>query len=245
VAIGGDGEIGPGLRLGASLGTSATEEEVAGDVSEALAEGVLATVYTTINKGRGFISAAAGGGYQRLDLSRLASIGSALATAEAETDGWVMQGSLQAGMLFELDGGMTVSPKASAAYVHQWIESYSESGAGAGNVSIEDHDTGALRLKVQVEAGRSFELSGMGVDPRASLGIVSDLSDGGFAAGSFSNTGLTFDLALNDRNSVRAVGGAGVGLTLLNGITANLAYDGEFSDRSTAHAVSGGFQIVW
>ena len=84
-----------------------------------------------------------------------------------------------------------------------------------------------------------------GVDPQARIGIVSDLYDGGSAAGSFSNTGLTFDLALNDRNSVRAVAGAGVGLTLLNGITANLAYDGEFSDESTAHAVSGGFQIVW
>jgi hypothetical protein len=53
-AVGGDAEVGRDLRFGASLGASLTEEELAGAVSEASANGLFATLYSSLEKGRGF-----------------------------------------------------------------------------------------------------------------------------------------------------------------------------------------------
>jgi DNA invertase Pin-like site-specific DNA recombinase len=53
-AVGGDGRGRAGFAVGASLGASLTEEELAGAVSEASANGLFATLYSSLEKGRGF-----------------------------------------------------------------------------------------------------------------------------------------------------------------------------------------------
>jgi uncharacterized protein with beta-barrel porin domain len=244
-ALGAEGEIMPGLRLGAGLGASFTEEVVAGEVSETSADGLFATLYSTLNQGRGFATAALGLGNQHFDLSRQALVGGTMLTADALTEGWLIGGSLQVGMRFELREGFVVTPSGSLSYFHQWIGDYEESGAGAGNVRIDDHDTGALRLKAQLEAGRGYAVNDLLIEPHAKLGVVQDLNDGGVAGGQFSSLDYGFELQLDHEARLRTLTGTGIKVTFGRRMTAHLSYEGEFSGEGTVHALTGGARIIW
>jgi hypothetical protein len=67
-----------------------------------------------------------------------------------------------------------------------------------GNVRIDDHDTGALRLKAQLETGRSYAVNDLVIEPHAKVGVVQDLNDGGAAGGQFSSSGYGFEIQLDD-----------------------------------------------
>jgi hypothetical protein len=77
-AIGGDGEVAEGLRLGGFIGTTMGEEEVASKGGGSTSQGLLGMVYGTVRKAGAFLSAAMGGGYQTYELSRKASVAGTL-----------------------------------------------------------------------------------------------------------------------------------------------------------------------
>jgi uncharacterized protein with beta-barrel porin domain len=245
IAFGADGELTPGLRLGASLGRSFTDEVLAEDVSETSASGVLATLHAALERKRGFATATLGLGHQTSDLSRLASVTGTLMTAEASTDGWLLGGRLEVGLRFEPSEGFMVTPSGSLSYLHQWIDGYDESGAAAGNVEMGEHDTGALRLRAKVEADRRLAFDELTIEPHVKIGIAQDLNDGGTAEGQFSSSGYEFELRLDDNSHVRALAGTGVKMALGTRIIAQLCYEGEFSDEKTVHAIVGGARIIW
>jgi uncharacterized protein with beta-barrel porin domain len=244
-AFGADAELAPGVRLGASLGASFTSEVLAQEVSEASGQGIIALLYTALQRGRGFAAAALGLGNQTFNLSRQASVAGTTMIADASTDGRVLGGSLQIGMRFESNEGVIVMPSGALSYLHQWIDDYRENGAATGNVQMEEHHTGALRLKAGIEAGRRFSLDEFIVEPHAEMGVSQDLNDGGAARGQFSSSGYQFELQLDDRARPRALAGIGINLALGENIRAHVSYEGEFSRESTAHTVMGGARIIW
>jgi uncharacterized protein with beta-barrel porin domain len=256
-ALGGDMEIAKGLRIGASLGYSNTEETVSHDAADADINSGLAALYAHYQQGRFFLTGAVSGGWQSFDLSRKVNsdtrtvngagvpIGSAETDeADATTHGWLFGSSLQAGARFSFPHGWLLTPSAGIAYQHQWVNGYGEHGAGAGDVSIADHQADALRLKAQLVLSQDYQLTGYTVTPHVKVGVQQQYNLGGNTGGSFSD-GSDFTLALTDNSRTIGLVGVGVQVAFENGLATYVDYDGAMASGRTVHSVTGGLRYSW
>jgi uncharacterized protein with beta-barrel porin domain len=243
IAFGAEGEDRNGWRFGTSLGLGDSTVAVEGENGTSSLQSVMAGMYGTFQNNGAFMAAALGGGRQLVDLFRATRMSGTVVEAEADTAGWQVGGSLTAGFEIDLDGGWTITPRASMSYLHQWLESYEEEIA-TYEASIDAHDTGLLRLKAEVEARRHHIVGDMDWSPRAKLGLINDIGRGGTAKGAFS-TGAEFELALNEDSRLSAVGGLGIDLNLGDHVKGQLLYEGEASAAGSAHAIMGSLKLTW
>lgn len=244
-AVGGDLEVAPGLKVGASLGYSNTEEDVSHDAASADINGGLAALYASYQRGRFFVTGALSGGWQSFDLDRSVTGPGGTNDATASTNGWLVGTSLQAGMKFNFPNGWLLTPSAGIAWQHQWIDGYSEHGAGIGDVSVGNHQADALRLKAQLELSQTYHpTETMSVSPHLKVGVAEQKNFGGTAPGSFSD-GTNFDLALADNSRTIGLAGVGVDVAFANGLTTFVDYDGQLAAGRNVNAVIGGLRYSW
>lgn len=242
-ALGGDIEIADGLALGASLGYANTFSKLDAGGGSADIDGEFLAVYADYELGRFFLNGALSGGLQQLDLSRKVAGNGGTETARAETDGWQAGGALQAGMKFDFPGGWRLMPSAGAAYQHQSISGYQEKGAGNGNVDIGDQDSDALLLTAQFDVARTLPFEDFTLVPYFRMGAVEQINFGDDVTGSFAN-GTDFNLALQDGDHAAALLGAGLDIAFMDGITANIAYQAQYSTQSD-HTITAGVALKW
>jgi uncharacterized protein with beta-barrel porin domain len=184
-AVGGDLEVAKGLRIGASLGYSNTEETVDRQAADADINSGLAALYAHYQQGRFFLTGAVSGGWQSFDQSRNVATGSGTDEADSSTHGWLFGSSVQAGARFNFPQGWQLTPSAGIAYQHQWVNGYHEHGAGSSDVSIASHQADALRLKAQLVLSQAYQLTGYTITPHVKLGVQQQYNLGGTADGSF------------------------------------------------------------
>lgn len=239
-ALGGDMEVGRGLRLGASLGYSNTEDTVSQQAADSDIDTGLAALYADYQHGPFFVTAAFSGGWQSFDLSRQVSGGE----ADAVTHGWLFGSALQAGAQLRFPQGWKLTPSAGIAYQHQWVDGYAEHGGGASDVTIRRHQADALRLTAQLTLSQDYQLTGYTVTPHAKLGIRQQYNLGGHADGGFSD-GSDFTLALQDASRTVGLIGVGADIAFENGLSTFINYDGAFAASGTIHAVTGGLRYSW
>ena len=242
-AFGGDIEIADGLALGASLGYANTFSKLNAGGGSADIDGEFMALYADYELGRFFLNGALSGGLQQLDLSRKVAGNGGTQTARAETDGWQAGGALQAGMKFDFPGGWRLMPSAGAAYQHQSISGYQEKGAGNGNVDIGDQDSDALLLTAQFDVARTLPFEDFTLVPYFRMGAIEQINFGDDVAGSFAN-GSDFTLALQDGDHAAALLGAGLDIAFTDGITANIAYQAQYSTQSD-HTITAGVALKW
>ena len=184
-AIGGDGEVADGFRLGGSIGTTLGDEEIASKGGGGTSEGILGMLYGTVRRAGAFLSAAVDGGFQRYDLTRKASVMGALITAQADTEGVQFGGRVETGAEIGLPKDWVLTPRASALYIHHRIDGYRESGDDGGTVAMDDHNTGSLRLKAEVAAAQRYETDSVVYRPHVKIGVLADITPGNEVEGSF------------------------------------------------------------
>jgi outer membrane autotransporter protein len=243
-ALGGDLELGSGFTLGGSLGYAATKSEVDHNAAEANIDGEFAAIYATYETGDFFVTGIASGGVQQFDLERQVASAGGTDTARADTDGFLVGGSLQAGFRLDFPGAWRLTPSAGVAYQYQSVDGYSEHGAGAGNVDVGDQDSDAIRVNAQLNVARTIAYDEFSLIPHIRLGIAGQFNNGDDVAGGFS-TGDSFTLAQQDGNRVMGLGGAGLDIAFLNGVTASIDYDGQFSKDGDQNAVIAGVKLEW
>jgi uncharacterized protein with beta-barrel porin domain len=242
-AVGGDMEVAKGLRIGASLGYSNTETDLSQQAANADIDSGLAALYANYRQGSFFVTGAVSGGWQSFDLSRRVK-STQIDEADATTHGWLFGSSLQAGARFSFPHGWLLTPSAGIAYQHQWINGYGEHGAGAGDVSIADHQADALRLRAQLVLSQAYQLTGYSITPHLKLGVQQQYNFGGNAGGSFSD-GSDFSLALADNSRTIGLVGLGAEVAFDNGLATYVDYDGALASGRTVHAVTGGLRYSW
>jgi outer membrane lipase/esterase len=244
-AIGGDGEVAEGFRLGASIGTTFGEEEVASKGGGSTSQGVLGMLYGTIRRAGSFLSAAIGGGYQTYALTRKASVSGTLMTAEADTEGLQFGGRIEAGAEIGLPKDWSLTPRASALYVHHRIEGYDESGAEVGNVAMDDHNTGSLRLKAELTASQKYAADSVVYRPHMKIGVLEDIMPGNDVQGYFLDSGTPFEMPLTKGKRSRALAGIGLEASFAGGSTAELSYEAEAGSDSVTHALMATLKLDW
>ncbi len=121
-AFGGDIGLGNGFTLGGSLGYANTKSEVDHNAAEAEIDGGFAALYVTYETGDFFVTGIASGGLQQFDLERRVAVAGGTDTARADTDGFLVGGSLQAGFRLDLAGAWRLTPSAGVAYQYQSVD---------------------------------------------------------------------------------------------------------------------------
>ena len=190
------------------------------------------------------MTGALSGGWQGYELSRTVVVDGLQRTARGSPDGWVLGASLQTGMCVCGTDGWSFVPSLGVAYQHQWIDAYSEQGAGAAGVSMNGQGSDAVRLRAQAWVGKDLVAEDLVVTPHVSLGVIQQLTWGGTAGGRFA-TGEGFGLAPIDGDRTIGDLGAGVNLALRNGVTLYVEYNGQVWGGGYDNAAIGGVRVTW
>jgi len=154
-----------------------------------------------------------------------------------------MGAALQTGVNLKGDAGWSMIPSASLAYLHQWVDGYREK-IGSASAAIDDHDTGLLRLRADLELRHVSRQEDVVYTPHLKLGVVDDIANGGTATGAFSS-GTAFELPLTGTDKLRGLAGIGLDARFANGSVASIDYEGEASRNSVAHALTVEVKLYW
>ncbi len=242
-AAGWEAKAAKGISLGVSLGLSSSEVEVSDSASASSSRNVMGALSASFEQAGAFLNTAFGAGTQSLDSLHTAAVGTERLSVETDTNAWLMGAALQAGVEMNVAGGWSIVPSVSLAYLHQWVEGYEEQ-IGSASAVIDTHDAGLLRLRGNLELRHFGRQDGIVYTPNLKLGVVDDIASGGVATGAFSS-GTPFELSLSSTDKLRALGGIGLEAQFANGSNARLAYEGEASTSSLAHALTLEVKLYW
>jgi fibronectin-binding autotransporter adhesin len=187
--------------------------------------------------------------YQDLDIDRRVLSGGALANANGSPKAWVGGIGIGAAHPVALDGGFTLTPRANLGWQHLAREGYTESGGGLAAVSIDDMEADAVRGEVGADLSLNIHdpYASWTIRPRLSAALARDWRLGDdTASGTFSTSGAGFTAALDTRDQTYLAVGAGVDMSLGNGVTAFASYEGSVGgDVETRGGVRLGARIEW
>ncbi|MBD3894568.1 autotransporter outer membrane beta-barrel domain-containing protein [Halomonas sp. ML-15] len=159
-------------------------------------------------------------------------------TARADYDSRQRGVRAGAGYALALDDATTLTPRFSMDYSHLKLDAYSETGAGAMNLSLDEQRVERFELGVQAELGRLTQVNGLMVEPRLTLGIFHDLqgqANSNLAAFAFAPED-TFVVQGGDVDKTRYTAGVGVDVYSEGGFTTSLDLSHGWTDSMTANA---------
>lgn len=246
-AVGYERLVGPDLRLGVLAGGSTNKTNLHFNAGSTGTDTVFGGAYGRKMWGGTFLDLSVIGG--NLDNTSVRNIGGGLAfaTATASYGGWFVNPALMFGRRFDVDGrGLTITPAVKVRYVAAHFGGYTETGAGAANVSAAGRDFQAWEERAELTLANTARLaSGHRVTARVSVGALAQQR----SAGGLANVvllGQTFVAATPERGSVAgAYSSAGLDWQMGH---VTLFAQGEATytnDVSRTYAGKGGARVSW
>lgn len=144
LAVGADTAFSDSIRAGLALSYARTgidgRDGARGDSTDI--DGGYANLYLQYEGRPVYVVAQVGGGFSGYDGRRY--IATTNQTADADYRGWQVGARVDAGVPLAVGGNWQVTPMAGLAYLHSHTGSYTESGAGALNLGVDDAENNAL-----------------------------------------------------------------------------------------------------
>ena len=248
-AFGGNVMEAGGMTLGLAGGYVDSDAVTTGGGTTTKIKGYHAAAYASYGMGATTLTGAVTAAYQDQDISRNVLSGGVIVGADSAPKAWLVGAGFGIGHAIPLEGGFTLTPKASLGWQHMTRDSLTESGGGLGGISVGEITTDTMRG----QAGA--ELSLMVRDPNAMWSVRPSIHAGvaqewrggdDNTRGTFTATGAAFNAALDTRDQTYLAVGAGVDMTLGGGVTGFLAYDGGFGgDAEKSGGVRLGARFEW
>lgn len=183
------------------------------------------------------LAATAFGGYGWADTQRVIGFGG-LGTAESSHGQWFAGTQVRLSQLFERIGGVYAKPMIDLNVTRIETEAFTETGAGAANLSVEGEVHAIYSASPALELGMQIRSGALTFRPYARVGAT-------FFAGAAYDTTASFVSAPGSVFTVESVFdtryvdiAAGVDVLSASGVDVKLTYDGRFSENSEMH--SGG-----
>jgi len=144
VAMGADARVAEQVRVGLALTYLASHIDGRGGSSgdRTSAKGGNLSLYAQYEGKPFYVVGQLNAGVSGYDSRRY--IGLTGQAADADYRGWQIGARVDAGMPLALGGGWQATPMAGLAYVHSRVDGYTESGAGALNLSVDESRNNAL-----------------------------------------------------------------------------------------------------
>jgi uncharacterized protein with beta-barrel porin domain len=210
--------------------------------SESSSDGYHAAAYGTYSFGGTVLTAAVTAAYQDQDVSRKVLVGGVVSKASGSPEAWLGGAGVGVAHAIPLGQAFTLTPRANIGWLHLNRDGYTESGGGAAAVSLEDISTDTVRG----QAGAELSLlvkdpnAAWSVRPKIHAALAQEWRDGDSnATGTFASGGA-FSAPLDNRDQTYLAVGAGVDMTVGQGVTAFASYEGGFGGNVEK---SGGFRL--
>ena len=233
------------VRFGFGIGFSETRTSSAGNRTSAT--GLHALAYGGLTMDRWFAEGSAG--LSRFDTSTTRSgivgtgggaTGLSGSAKSIDVGAW---GNLRAGMALAT-AHMDIQPYAQARLVHQWLDGFSETGAGAFALTAPSATTSQTDLGVGIRlAGKAMTMSFGDVSPVLDLSYARAV---GSLGDSRATTMLGSPVSAGSMGIGRDIARLSAGLSYASSserVSATLGYSGEYRARATSHALNAGLSV--
>ncbi|MBB6249715.1 autotransporter outer membrane beta-barrel domain-containing protein [Nitrospirillum iridis] len=238
--FGGDRTVAPGVTLGLA-GTLL--QSTSGGSNETSSYGLSA--YGNADLGDGlFVAGNAGYTYDRYDTARTMGFGGLSRTAFGHTTGDELGAGVTAGYRMRVSN-LTLEPQAGIQWLRVGRDGFTETGAGALNLVLQDLDATALQSSVGARASGSWKTDGGTViTPTVRASWLHDFRDRALTSQA-AFAGTTFAVTGPDTGANAL--GIGGGLTLQQSDNLNLYanYDGTLRRHETDHVFTAGLRLSW
>ena len=241
-AIGADVAVAEGLLLGLAGGYSDTDLDFDGG-NDLDYEGFQVAAYGSFSPGPWYLDGMVSYAWYDND-SRRATIGG---TAKGDYDSEVFTTYAETGYAFEIEQ-FTVTPFAGIGYAHADTDSFTESGAGAFDLSVDDADAESLTSTLGVDFSARLKMSWEVVlIPELRLGWEHEYLDDQQSVGMHfaGMPASSYNVLSSEVADDSAVVGAGFTLEMGDVWQVFLDYDGKLNEDYSQHAVSGGVKLTW
>lgn len=232
---GADYRVVDSFRVGAALSYGKNESDIDDNRGELDASGLSLMGYASYGEQTGFYADVAGGHtWIDFDNDRKIVIGALSRLAQSETDGKQWSFAARIGYNLDLDP-VIIGPSVEYHFYDLDVDGYSETGAGALNMTIDDMEFKSQTIWLGAKASMPI-VSGNGViEPHASVHWVKELDDEGFLVGTrFTEGVLPFFTPVDARDKEYARANIGVigNFTTSSGLPVELSinYDGTFGN---------------
>ncbi len=169
------------------------------------------TVYGTYNSGNNFLEAQFGLAYNDYAGNRYISVGAVDRQANADYDGYQVLTKFELGRDLILPNEFKFTPSLGLAWTHVEINDYTETGAGASNLIVNDQDYDILNLSLREELRRTWDINEASLTPEIHLGYNYEAIDDQIqTVAAFTGGGNTFQSTGFDPANHSATGGAGI-----------------------------------
>ncbi len=248
-AFGGDVWQSGSLTLGLAAGYIDSDVNTVGGGTKTGIKGYNAALYGAYGFGNTFATSAVTVAWQDQDVKRNVLSGGAIVSANSSPNAFATGVGFSIGHVIPVQGAWTLTPKVSVGWQHVTRDAYSETGGGLGAMSVNEVTSDTLRAQVGAELALTIKApdAKWTVRPALRAAIARETRSGDdMATGTFITSGAAFGANLDNRNQTYLAVGAGVDVTVGNGITAFVNYDGGFGgDAEKSGAVRLGARLEW
>ncbi|MEA1650174.1 autotransporter domain-containing protein [Nitrospirillum sp. BR 11164] len=238
--FGGDRTVAPGVTVGLA---GVLLQSTSGGSNETSSYGLSA--YGNVDLGDGlFVTGNAGYTYDQYDTARTMGFGGLSRTAFGHTTGDELSAGVTAGYRVRVSN-LTLEPQAGIQWLKVGRDGFTETGAGALDLVLQDLDATALQSNVGGRASASWKTDGGTViTPAIRAAWLHDFRDRALTSQA-ALAGTTF--AVTGPGTGANALGIGGGLTLQEGNNLNLYanYDGTLRRHETDHVFTAGFRLSW
>ena len=232
------------LRAGVSAGYARSEVTGNQSTGSITADSYHLGVYAAYTPGAPFVDGDLGVTYNRFGTRRDIAFGTLARTATGKTSGFDAGAGVTAGYRLEA-GAYTLEPSLSLRYDAVTTNDYTESGAGALNLSVKGGVRHAVRGGLGGRVTRTVVLGdGLRAEPELRARWEHDVLDRSNLTGqSLNGSGFSQTAARPGRDA--AVLGTGIAAVLDNNLRLYASYDAEVRANQTGHTLTAGLRYNW
>ncbi len=229
-----------GILAGLSIGYSKSKADVDARLTEVEGDTFRLSAFGGANIGDGYVAGALSYAFTDFDGQRVITLLSSTALSNFDAD--EITGYVEGGYAFNAIGELIVEPAISVRYTNFQADGYTETGAGAANLTVSDRETNSISGSVGARLRQEVELdTGLRLTPefRTFLNHEFDETErvinAALAGGSFTVQGTKAP------RTTATVGG-GISVMLADRAKLFVNYDAELAERLTEQTVAGTLQ---
>jgi outer membrane autotransporter protein len=237
VTFGMDHKVTDTVRVGGALSYAKTDVDGndAGN-SQTDVDSYQVAVYGSYEPGVYFVEGQLGYSFNNVDSTRELTFGGLNRTAKGSYDVDQYTASVAAGLPMKSDG-FTITPKAGLFYSYSNGDSYTETGAGGLNLTVDTGSTSVLEGSLGGSVAYDYKVDGGMLRPEVRAAVLYDfIGDEASATSHFAGSGATFTTNGADVAQFGGTMGVGLGYTTADGVwEVRGDYDAELRSDYVAH----------
>ena len=240
--VGADARVARGIRVGLLSQFGKSDGEADARVSSLDANNHSIAAYAGYTTGPWLFKALAGYSHHNIETSRSIVFPgiNRTATADYDADQVTLYGEGAYRIMMQQ---IAIMPTVALRWSQVDVDGFTETGAGAANLTVAGQNYDSLDTTVGVRIATSFRSQGINWLPQIRIGWTHASGDLTPSVGMSFAGGGAFTVAGATRAENSLTLGAGLNFSTGSNVTGFVDYSGNYADDSREHAVSGGFRV--